>query len=435
MKTNVFRTAAAAALCLVAAAAAAKDFSTTIDLAPAQPLARVPKKFPGFGYVCDPKIGGEETVLEYRHSGAWVLKTKVCDEKTLEFLVRNHISILLVLDGSREKINADLKRIADGKYDSAIAGFLLGDRADGGGEAEAEKWRAVVSSIRRRFKDVPIAIPAADAKPPLAKMLADRIRDVSKFVYDFSKVPAPYKKLKEITKSLTFGSNKDLKRMRLWVIAPDRMPGSDESTRSDFKTTSWKIHWMMSAYAVEAVDAVLFNQPMQPDDFGYTLRYLGQAFRDHGTVLTHGESASSEAAKSKSISPDLEQDFDDLTGGFGGEDNMKIIASPKACANLANGKTGDVEYLALANGSDRLCLIMVNTSGKRTKYTVETKGKKTGNCTIRRMFLDPGTKKVKREAFGGYGQPGLPYTSSIEPGAVETVTLILTDRKYNQAGY
>ena len=80
-------------------------------LAPAQPLARVPKKFPGFGYVCDPKIGGEETVLEYRHSGAWVLKTKVCDEKTLEFLVRNHISILLVLDGSREKINADLKRI------------------------------------------------------------------------------------------------------------------------------------------------------------------------------------------------------------------------------------------------------------------------------------------------------------------------------------
>ena len=42
---------------------------------------------------------------------------------------------------------------------------------------------------------------------------------------------------------------------------------------------------------------------------------------------------------------------------------------------------------------------------------------------------------MKREAFGGYGQPGLPYTSSIEPGAVETVTLILTDRKYNQAGY
>ena len=154
MKTNVFRTAAAAALCLVAAAAAAKDFSTTIDLAPAQPLARVPKKFPGFGYVCDPKVGGEETVLEYRHSGAWVLKTKVCDEKTLEFLVRNHISILLVLDGSREKINADLKRIADGKYDSAIAGFLLGDRADGGGEAEAEKWRAVVWYIRLKLSEL-----------------------------------------------------------------------------------------------------------------------------------------------------------------------------------------------------------------------------------------------------------------------------------------
>ena len=433
MKTNVFRTAAAAALCLVAAAAAAKDFSTTIDLAPAQPLARVPKKFPGFGYVCDPKVGGEETVLEYRHSGAWALKTKVCDDKTLEFLVRNRISILLVLDGTREKINADLKRIADGKYGAAIAGFQLGDRPDG--DADAEKWRAAVASIRRRFKDTPIAIPAADAKPPMAKMLADRMRDVSKLVYDFSKVPAPYKKLKEITKSITFGGNKDLKRMRLWVIAPDRMPGSDESARSDFKTTSWKIHWMMSAYAVEAVDAVLFNQPMQPDDFGYTLRYLGQAFRDHGTVLTHGESASADAAKSKTSSPDLEQDFDDLTGGFGGEDNMKIIASPKACANLADGKTGDVEYLALANDSDRLCLVMVNTSGKRTKYTVETKGKKTGNCTIRRMFLDPETKKVKREAFGGYGQPGLPYTSYVEPDAVETVTLILTDKKHNQAGY
>lgn len=433
MKINAFRTAAAAALCLVATAATAKDFSTTIDLAPAQPLARVSKKFPGFGYVCDPKVGGEETVLEYRHSGAWVLKTKVCDDKTLEFLTRNRISILLVLDGSREKINADLRRIADGKYGPAIAGFQLSDRPDGDGDAE--KWRAVVSSIRRQFKDTPIAIPAADSKPPMAKMLADRMRDVSKLVYDFSKVPAPYKQLKEITKTITFGGNKDLKRMRLWVIAPDRMPGSDESTRSDFKTISWKIHWMMSAYAVEAVDAVLFNQPMQPDEFGYTLRYLGLAFRDHGTVLTHGESASADAAKSKNSSPDLEQDFDDLTGGFGGEDNMKIVASPKACANLADGKTGDVEYLALANESDRLCLVMVNTSGKRTKYSVETKGKKTGNCTIRRMYLDPETKKVKREAFGGYGQPGLPYTSYIEPDAVETVTLILTDKKHNQAGY
>ena len=42
---------------------------------------------------------------------------------------------------------------------------------------------------------------------------------------------------------------------------------------------------------------------------------------------------------------------------------------------------------------------------------------------------------MKREAFGGYGQPGLPYTSYIEPDAVETVTLILTDKKHNQAGY
>ena len=114
---------------------------------------------------------------------------------------------------------------------------------------------------------------------------------------------------------------------------------------------------------------------------------------------------------------------------------MKIIASPKACANLADGKNGDVEYLALANGSDRLCLVMVNTSGRRTKYSLETKGKKTGNCTIRRMYVDPGTKKVKREAYGGYSQPGLPYVSYVEPDAVETVTLILTDKKHNQAGY
>ena len=435
MKTNAFRTAAAAALCLVAASASAKDFSTLVDLAPAQPLAKVPKNFPGFGYVCDPKVGGEETVLEYRHSGAWVLKTKVCDEKTLEFLKRNRISILLTLDGARDKINADLRRIADGKFGSAIAGFLLGDRVDGGGEAEAEKWRATVASIRRLFPNTPIAIPAKDAKPPMLKMLADRIREVNHLVCDFTDVAAPYKKLKEIAKAVNFGSNKDMKRMRLWVIAPDRLPGSAESTRSDFKTISWKVHWMMSAYAVETVDAVLFNEPMRPDEFGYTLRYLGQAFRDHGTVLMHGESASSEAAKSKNSSPDLDQDFDDLTGGFGGEDNMKIIASPKACANLADGKKGDVEYLALANGSDRLCLVMVNTSGRRTKYSIETKGKKTGNCTIRRMYVDPETKKVMREAFGGYGQPGLPYTSYVEPDAVETVTLILTDKKHNQAGY
>lgn len=435
MNFQIFRTAAAAVICLAATATAAKDFSTLVDLAPAQPLARVPKNFPGFGYVCDPKVGGEETVLEYRHSGAWVLKTRVCDDKTLEFLKKNRISILLTLDGSREKINADLRRIANGRFESAIAGFLLGDRVDGGGEAEAEKWRAVVASIRRLFPKTPIAIPAADAKPPMLKMLADRIREVNHLVCDFTDVAAPYKRLKEIAKAVNFGSSRDMKRMRLWVIAPDRMPGSAESTRSDFKTISWKVHWMMSAYAVETVDAVLFNEPMRPDDFGYTLRYLGQAFRDHGIVLMHGESASSEAAKSKNSSPDLDQDFDDLTGGFGGEDNMKIIASPKACANIADGKNGDVEYLALANGSDRLCLVMVNTSGRRTKYSIETKGKKTGNCTIRRMYVDPETKKMTREAFGGYCQPGLPYTSYVEPDAVETVTLILTDKNRNQAGY
>lgn len=417
---------------VLALCAPAKDCKFLIDPS-AEPLVKVTKDFPGFGYVDDPKIGGEETVLEYRHAGAWVLKTKKCDDATLAFLQRNKIRLLLVLDGEREAVVADLKRICDNKLGEAIAGFQLGEKLDGGGDAE--KWRGIVGHIVKRFPGKPIAIPARDAKPPMVKMLADQMRFVTHLIVDLSDKKEPYKTLKDMTKSFAKGSNRDLKRVKIWTIAPDRIPGTPESERDTFATASWKIHWLCAAYAVERVDAVIFNQPMKADEFGLTLRYLGVAFRDHPIVCAHGESETEEAVKDNDNSPDLDQDFEDATGGFGGEENIKIVPAPRACANVAGKKKGDVEFIALYNGSDRMCIVLVNTSGKRTRVTTDLKKMKSGNATYRRMFIDPETKKVRREAIGAYGQPGLPFTSIIDPDCIETVTFIMTKQNFNQAGY
>lgn len=409
-----------------------RNVKTTLDIR-TPPIAKTSPSFLGFGYVDDPVIGGEETVLKYRQAGAWLLKTRKCDDETLRFLKKNKITILLVLDGARESIMADLKRIEDGGFESAVAGFVLGDDPAGGGDAE--KWRSVVTGIKRRFDKKPIGIPAKNARPPMAKMLAAQMKLVSHYIFDLSGEKEPYRKLKSYLKGTASGSSKNLAHIRHWVIAPDRMPGSPESTRSEFKTMSWKIHWLMAAYATESVDTVIFNQPMKSDEFGSTLRYLGLAFRDHPYVMAHGETKSMDTMKGKNNSPDLEQDFDDVTGGFGGDDNFEVVVRPKACGNVADGKTGDVEYLVLRNGGDRICLVMVNTSGKRSYLTVDLKSKKTGNCTYRRMFIDPRTKKVTREAMGSFSQPGFPFVAAVDPDCIETITVILTIRNHNQAGY
>ena len=412
-----------------------KNVKTLIDIR-SLPIAKTSPSFLGFGYVGDPEIGDEEVAKKYRKAGAWLLKTKKCDAKTLEFLVQYKIKILLVLEGSREEIFDKLKVIEEGKYESAIAGFVLGEDPAGGGENE--KWRSVLSSINRRFPKIPIGIPAKSSRPGMVKALAAQMRLVTHFLVDLSNQKEPYRKLKEMTRLTSGGSSKNLAHIRFWVIGPDRKAGSPVESRSEFKTMSWKIHWMMAAYASECVDTVLFKQPMQVDAFGDTLRYLGLAFSEHPIVLTHGEIKSMKAAPTKESqnSPDLEQEFDDLSGGFGGEENFDVAIRPKACGNVAEGKQGDVEFLSLRNnGSDRLCLVMVNTSGERAKVTVDLKAKKSGNCTYRRMFIDPETKKVRRQAMGSFSNPGFPFVATIEPDCIETITVILTNQNFNQAGY
>lgn len=418
------------AMIISSAFAGGKNVKTLFDIRN-QPIAQTSKAFLGFGYVDDPIVGDEEVVLKYRKAGAWLLKTRKCDSQTLGFLVTNKVTVLLVLDGAREKIMEDIKRIEEGSYSSAIAGFLLGEKDDGGGEEE--KWRAVVSVVKRKFPKKPIAIPAKNARPAMVKMLGSQIRQVSHFFYDLSNEKEPYDKLKAFSRPIQ--SAKSTSHIRFWVVAPDRLPGSPVSTRAEFKTMSWKIHWLMAAYATEMVDSVLFNQPFEADEFGATLRYLGVAFRDQPFVMAHGEANSMEVTKPKTNTPDLEQDLDEGADLLGDDSGLQIAVRPKACANVANGNKGDVEYLALRNGKDRICLVMVNTSGKRAKMTVELKSKKTGNCTYRRMFIDPETKKVRREAMGSFAQPGMPFVASIDPDCIETITVIVTTKNYNQAGY
>lgn len=435
MKKGFAVSVLAVALAATASAAAGKDFKVMLNLE-APPIARVSQRLPGFGYVDDPKVGGEDTVLDYRHSGAWILKTKKCDDESLAFLKKYGIHVLLVLDGDRETIVGNLMRIHEKGFGGVIAGFQLGDAVDGGGEGGTVKWRAVAAQIAKRFPKAPLGIPARDAKPPMRAMLADMMERITHLVVDLSDSPAPYQTLKEIANEITRGEDKVLKRSKMWVIAPDRLPGTPVGDRDKYETILWKFHWLMASYAVEKVDAVIFNQPAKPDTFGLTLRYFWAGFFEHPIVHIHGEAATSDHGKmwDQDRSPDLDQSFDDLTGGFGGEEHMKILPTPKACANYAANKTGEVEYL-VCRGNDRVCLMMVNSGKEPVKMAVDIKGLKSGNSTYRRMTFDPETGKVTRKAIGGYSQPGYPFYAVIKPYTIQTVTFILTSQNYNKAGY
>lgn len=438
-----------AAVACAALAIEAKDCKILVDQT-AAPIVTTTKEFPGFGYVDDPRIGGEEVCLDYRHAGAWIFKSKKCDEATLKFLAKYDIRLLLVLEGSREEIAAKLKLIDEGGYQNAIAGFQLGDDVTGGGMGEAEKWRAAVAQIVKRFEGKkPIALPARTMEKmkgtkavrdvaeyvPMASVIPDQLGRISHLVVDAKDKRNPYPSLQEMKKS--FMKNKNFKNMKMWVIGPDRKPGVADDKINEFPSIAYKIHWLCAAYAAEGVDAVIFDQKAEPNDFGYTLRYLGLAFHDHPVVMMHGETKNEKEFKGFSTAPDLEQEIDDKAG-FGEKDNMKIIPTPKAVSKFAKDEGGDVEYLVLANGggtASRICMVMVNTSGEPAKVSVELKKNKSGNSTYRRMYFDKEKGKVVREAIGGYGQPGFPFPAKIAPDCVETVTFIVTGELYNKAGY
>lgn len=398
----------------------AEGKSVTVDVH-ADPLARFSAGIPGFGYADDPVVGGEEAVLRYRHAGAWVLRTKVCDDATLKFLCANDIRIVLVLDDSPAKALADLERIAKGASRSALAGFQLGSApAD---SSTAGRWSGVLKSLKRSFPNIPVAVPFADGDAKVLDRIIGKSSPVTHVAVDLTGVSAPWRRLKEL------GA---LKR-RLWVLAPGKAPAAIPRNEEHL----WAMHWLMEAYGFGSVDAVFFNRKVADDAFGRTMRYLASVLKVATITIHRGEANTlkdgvvplGETAPKASVSVDWLEDDDALDeGGTEAAQEVEVQPDPQVGAAFAAGKGGGLEFLMLENPRIRvkrvkgmLCavgFIAVNSGDKEVSFSVILKGAGFSVPVCRRIFLDRKSGKMSFSAYGGLHPYGSPYVVKIPPGGI-----------------
>lgn len=416
------RAIAVAAACLaLAAGAKQREFAFALDYRE-KPLADVTFGVPGFGYADDPVPGGEEAVLRCRQAGAWAFRTARCDDATLAFVTKAKIKVVLVLPPDPKKVSADLPRIVRNGFAEAVAGFQLGTDPKGGG-ADGQTWRAVVQLVERFFPKTPLALPVRDGNVPMAELLMDRMRSVTHLSFEIADEPEPYGRLSGMTAALSKAADPQLRNLRYWVLAPDRLPGAPAADRGTLRTAAWQMQWLMSAYATEKVDAVFFNQPAEANDLGAVLRYLGVAFRGHGRVIAHGEMRD---AKPRKNTAEISLELDDENVSVNGEE-LALVGTPKACRDFAKTGVGDLEYLVLSRGegqgvfNDSVCVLFSNTGTEPVRVGVEIKMGKFHNYTRYRLYPDPETGKTVRRALGGYCRAGMPGYVIVPPGDVSVV--------------
>ena len=100
-------------------------------------------------------------------------------------------------------------------------------------------------------------------------------------------------------------------------------------------------------------------------------------------------------------------------------------AAPVACANVAAGRTGDLEYLAFIEKEGepedtQICLFVVNTSGERMRLKVNLKSKSglTGPGFRRRLTLDAKTGGMSDRTTERVHDPLKPFCEWVEPGEI-----------------
>lgn len=360
------------AFAVTAGVCCAKDVSILVEKMD-PPVTTLTAGVPGFGYVADPQVGGEDAVLRCRHAGAWVFRTSKCDEKTLRFLRKGDMRAVLLLKGDKAKILADLERIADGGFGQQIAAFQLGDRVAVGGDKA--KWQTVAGTIVKLFQKARIVVPAKDANPPFVEALGPAMASVTHIIVDTSARPEPFAFLRKISEGLANSADANVRRLKVWAIAPVTPSRISKVSGGGLEAAVWKARWLMSAVSSGKVDAVFFNNTYAEDDSGAALRYLWVAFHDHTAVLSHGVD-------------------------------------------------GEVEYLVLLNKwKDRLCLVLANSGKDPAALTVDMKFNRNDTGTRRWVTHDTGGGKSVRGAIGMHARSGAPFHLTLAPMTVETVTL------------
>lgn len=412
------------AACAVCAMADEKGFSVVVDRQE-PPIAVMRKGIPGFAYEGPPVPGDEKALLRYRHAGAWAFRTASCDENMLKFAKAGDLRLVLLLDGEPRDIAKKLNLLANEDYRDLVAGVQLGEKIIS--EKDVPMWNSVVLQVQHRFPKVPIAMPAGKGIPPVARTMPG----VSHLVFDLREATSPYDVLREAYSESMASKVACVRNLRFWAVTGSVIPGEPIEPNGDFRLALWNLHWMLTAFASEKFDAVIFDRPAEENSLGWMMRFAALAFRDHPRVLLHGEASGSKRSDGKAVS------IGDLEIGLGlenedvpDEGRVEIKEPPRACANFAARRDGDVEYLVLDNGGDdpstaRMCILVVNSGENPVKMSVEMKRGKSGNGDARRVFVDGKTGKVEHRGLGFYVKPGMPFVRRVAPRSFETLTFVL----------
>ena len=375
----------------MAFAAVAKDLTIAIDTT-APKRDAFPHYVPCVGYAADPKAGDEAAALACRRAGAWLFHTSLCDDATLEFCDLYGLRLFVVLEGDQKAAIATVNRLAQSPHKGVVAGLQLG--ADPTGGADPSMWKKVASVAARQFPKAAVALPVKSPDSPMLAAMNVGLESVTHLVVDLRDATAPYERLEAVAKKLRKSSDKRLAKLRLWAVGPGQVAGLKDANAA----LAWQMHWIMSAFAVDRTDGVFVERPCRADDFGPVgLANVAAWVRD--------------------------ADDDSLLGDvveLGEDESYRPV--PVACANVAAGKNGDVEYLVLLappveNDGQRVCLVLVNTTGERVKLSIDV-NKKGGSVSSgwRRRLVPDEEKGVMRNSTRE--RWGKPFSETIEQGEV-----------------
>lgn len=411
-------------LAFAAFAASAKQMTITITT-DTPPRPSYPYGVPFVGYAADPQPGDESAVLACRRAGAWIFRTAKCDDETLAFCSRYGLRLFLVVDGERKDIVSNLTRIAKGPYAKAVAAIQLG--ADPSGGKDPLMWRNLAVLAAKKLPGVSIAVPVRDLDSPLYAKMWGYLNPVTHLVVDLRDTPAPYKRLERIAEKLRNSPDKSISKLRLWAVGPGRLKGTPDDRISTPAAVAWQMHWIMSALASDHTAGVFVERPYRADDFGLALRHLWVSTTMCRSLVGHGEGATcatfapkpQRAAESDLMLEDESLDTIELN------DKHSAGPPPVACAKVAKGEKGDVEYLVffgdynLKSEEDgkRVSVFLVNTTGERVEAVLDVNrhGGHGSSGFRRRLVPDEKTGQMRNSTRERQSRP---IKETVEPGEV-----------------
>lgn len=104
------------------------------------------------------------------------------------------------------------------------------------------------------------------------------------------------------------------------------------------------------------------------------------------------------------------------------DDSLTVESEPKACANYAARRSGDAEYLVLANASrTELCVVAVNSTAGARQLAVDLKGFRALDGICRGIAFESSGKPVF-SGLGFYSLPARPFSADLAPESVSTFT-------------